>query len=113
MSVEICECVMRDGLQAFPKVISAKDKIKLIAALAECGFKIIEATSFANPKVIPQFKDAADGLATIPRPAGVKFVGLVPNMKGMERGLGLKAIGRGVDAIIAVVSASESHNRDN
>lgn len=104
---------MRDGLQAFPKVISCEDKVSLINSLSDCGFKIIEATSFAHPKHIPQFKDAADVLAKVDRAQGVRYVGLIPNMKGMERALGLHELNSGVDAIIAVVAASDSYNLEN
>jgi hydroxymethylglutaryl-CoA lyase len=52
--------------------------------------------------------DAADVMAGIRRPAGVSYIGLVPNETGARN-----AIAAGVDEIAVVVSASESHNHSN
>ena len=59
-AVTICECFARDGLQHEPDFIATEVKRELIMRFAALGFKRIEATSYSNPKVVPQFADASD-----------------------------------------------------
>jgi hydroxymethylglutaryl-CoA lyase len=68
----------------------------------------IEATSFVSPKAVPNLRDAEAVMAGIRRNADVTYVALVPNARGAER-----ALASGVDEIVLVVSASETHNRAN
>ncbi len=68
-AVTICECFARDGLQHEPDFIATEVKRELIMRFAALGFKRIEATSYSNPKVVPQFADASDLLKTLRRAA--------------------------------------------
>ena len=53
--VTVYEVGPRDGLQNQKKLIATQDKINLINALTECGFKKVEVTSFVSPKwLMPQ-----------------------------------------------------------
>ena len=106
--VTITEVGPRDGLQNEDRNLPLEQKIELIDRLSATGLTRIEAVSFVHPKAIPQMVDAADVMAGIRRPAGVTYVGLVPNETGARN-----AIAAGVDEIAVVVSASESHNRSN
>jgi hydroxymethylglutaryl-CoA lyase len=60
-SVELIEVGPRDGLQNLPFLETAH-KLFLIGKLAEAGIRNIEVTSFASPKVIPQFADNVEVL---------------------------------------------------
>ena len=71
--VTLCECFARDGLQHEPDFVATSAKRELIERFAALGFKRIEATSYSNPKVVPQFADASDLLKSLPRREGVFY----------------------------------------
>jgi hydroxymethylglutaryl-CoA lyase len=111
-AVTVCECFARDGLQR-EKFVQTKEKVKIINRISEAGFKKIEVTSFAHPKYLPQFQDAEELLTRIKRVKGVRYLALIPNMRGLERMLTLCERGSGPDGIIVIVTASESYNKKN
>ena len=63
----LCECFARDGLQHEPEFVPTAVKRALIERFAAMGFARIEATSYSNPKVVPQFADASAALAATRR----------------------------------------------
>jgi len=69
--VKVCECWVRDGIQGQAEFVPTDQKIELINRMIDVGFKRIEATSFAHPKLIPQFADGMDVLKGIRRPDDV------------------------------------------
>jgi hydroxymethylglutaryl-CoA lyase len=69
---------------------------------------VIEATSFVNPKAVPQLADAEELLRALKRRGGVRYPVLVPNEKGLDR-----ALGAGATEIAVFASASESYSRKN
>ncbi len=56
-------------------------QVRFIDALSASGLRAIEATSFVNPKWVPQMADASDVLARISQRPGVSYSVLVPNLK--------------------------------
>lgn len=106
--VVIFEVGPRDGLQNQKEFIPTEQKIKLINKLTAAGCKKIEVTSFVNPKWVPQMKDAKEVYAGIEKKEGVVYSALIPNLKGLE--LALEA---GLQEVVTIISASESHNRKN
>jgi hydroxymethylglutaryl-CoA lyase len=56
--VVLCECFARDGLQHEAEFVATETKRALIEQFAALGFQRVEATSYSNPKVVPQFADA-------------------------------------------------------
>lgn len=107
-SITISEVGPRDGLQMEQVHLSSADKVRLITALADAGLRRIEITGFVHPKVIPQFKDAADVARTVPRREGVHYAAFVPNRQGAEN-----AVAAGVDELKCGIAASETFNRLN
>jgi len=107
--VKICECWARDGLQGEDQVIPTEKKIAIINRMVDIGFKRIEATSFAHPKLIKQFSDSLEVLKRIKRPPEVTFIAIIPNDKGLDRLLEACDQGYGVQEITAILSASEDH----
>ena len=107
-TIDICEVGPRDGLQSEARIWSVEERINLIDRLSATGVKRIEAVSFVNPKRVPQMADAETVMAGIQRIAGVSFVGLALNLRGVER-----AIDAGVDEVRYVVVASETFNQKN
>ncbi|MBV7409440.1 hydroxymethylglutaryl-CoA lyase [Maritimibacter sp. DP1N21-5] len=107
-TVELVEVGPRDGLQNEARLIPAAEKIALVDALSETGFRRIEVASFVSPKWVPQMADGAEVLAGISRRAGVTYMALAPNMKGFERAMAAKA-----DEVAIFASASEGFSRAN
>ena len=58
--VVLCECFARDGLQHETEFVPTETKRALIERFGALGFQRIEATSYSNPKVVPQFADASE-----------------------------------------------------
>jgi hydroxymethylglutaryl-CoA lyase len=105
---EVIEVCPRDGFQNVQVPIPTSEKIAILDALAEAGFKTIEVTSFVGPAV-PQMADAAEVMRDFKRKHGaIEAMALVPNVKGAEN-----ALSAGADTLNFVLSASESHNREN
>jgi hydroxymethylglutaryl-CoA lyase len=114
-SVRIREVGPRDGFQNEPEVLDTADKVSLIDCLSGTGLARIEVTSFVRPDVIPQLADAEHVLRSIGRRRGVSYTVLIPNERGLERGLALmeEAGERLFDEVNLFLSASETHNRKN
>ena len=106
--VQIVEVGPRDGLQAESRTLPTETKLALIERLADAGHTVIEATSFVNPKAVPQLADADELLRALKRREGVRYPVLVPNERGLER-----ALSAGADEIAVFASASESYSRKN
>ena len=102
-TVEIVDVSPRDGLQSDAAMVSTADKVELIGRLVEAGVRRLEATSFVNPKRVPQMADAEALMEAQPRPDGVSYIGLVMNRRGLDR-----ALAAGVDEINAVVVCSDT-----
>ena len=106
--VQLVEVGPRDGLQNETACISTSEKIAFVNRLAEAGHSVIEVSAFVSPKWVPQMADAADVVAGITRRPGVRYIALVPNLRGLER-----ALGAGADEVVVFPSASEAFSRAN
>ena len=104
----ICEVGPRDGLQIISDVMPTAAKLEWITAEAAAGVPEIEVASFVPPKLLPQFADSEQVAAAALKIPGLTVTALVPNLRGAER-----AFETGVHKVNFVLSASESHNREN
>jgi hydroxymethylglutaryl-CoA lyase len=111
--VVLCECFARDGLQHEAEFVPTATKRALIERFAELGFRRVEATSYSNPKVVPQFADASALLAALVRREGVHYKATCANVRAVERALADRDLGFGVTEISLLVSASEAHSMRN
>ncbi len=102
-SVGIVEVGPRDGLQNQKQLLTTDQKLAFVTRALDAGLTRIEATSFVNPKRVPQMADAAELMARVPRRDGVRYIGLALNLKGAER-----AIEAGCDEVGAVAIASDT-----
>jgi len=109
----LCECFARDGLQHEPGFVSTATKRTLIERFAALGFSRIEATSYSNPKVVPQFADASDLLRSLPRAEGVFYKSTCANLRAVERAIADLDAGFGANEISLLVSATEAHTQKN
>lgn len=112
-AVTLCECFARDGLQHEPDFVPTATKRALIERFAALGFRRVEATSYSNPQVVPQFADASELLRSLPRRAGIHYKATCANPKALARALADLEAGCGVNEISLLVSATESHTQKN
>lgn len=105
--VKVREVATRDGFQSWPEFVPTEKKVEVISSLIKAGIRDFEATSFVNPKAIPQMADAAQLMAALPKSDSV-YAALVPNLKGAQM-----AAEAGVDQMAAIISASDAHNQAN
>src|SRR5436309_2299017 len=112
-AVTLCECFARDGLQHEPAFVPTATKRALVERFAALGFKRVEATSYSNPKVVPQFADASDLLKTLERRPGTFYKATCANVRAVERALADLDAGHGANEISLLVSATEGHSQKN
>jgi hydroxymethylglutaryl-CoA lyase len=112
-AVTLCECFARDGLQHEPAFIPTDIKRALVERFAALGFPRVEATSYSNPKVVPQFSDASELLRSLSRSSGVFYKATCANPKAVQRAVADLDAGYGVNEISLLVSATEAHTRKN
>ena len=108
MHVKICEVAPRDGLQNHSRDVSTQDKIAMVNALSPCGFHSIEVTSFVSPKWVPKMADASDVMGGISRRAGVAYIVLCPNDRGVDN-----ARGHNPDYICIFPASTNAFSRRN
>src|SRR5258707_11014250 len=112
-AVTLCECFARDGLQHEPAFIPTPTKRRLVERFAALGFPRVEATSYSNPKIVPQFADASELLRTLARAPSVFYKATCANVRAVERALADLEAGHGANEISLLVSATESHTQKN
>lgn len=106
--VIVVEVGPRDGLQNEAQPVPTARKIAFIDALSAAGLPLIEATSFVNPRAVPQMADASEVMLGITRFPGVRYPVLLPNERGLER-----ARAAGVDAIALFTAATDEFAQAN
>jgi hydroxymethylglutaryl-CoA lyase len=111
--VTLCECFARDGLQHEPQFVPTAAKRALVERFAALGFPRVEATSYSNPEVVPQFADASVVLKSLRRIPSVHYKATCANLRAVERALADLDAGHGASEISLLVSATESHSRKN
>ncbi len=111
--VILCECFARDGLQHEPAFVPTATKRALVERFAAIGFPRVEATSYSNPKVVPQFADASELLKDLVHLPGVYYKATCANTRAVHRALQDLDAGFGVNEISLLVSATEAHSQKN
>ncbi|MDI1463098.1 hydroxymethylglutaryl-CoA lyase [Catellatospora sp. KI3] len=106
---QIVEVGPRDGLQNEKTLLPTAVKVEYITRAVAAGVRRIEAVAFAHPARVPQMADAEAVLAAVPRPAGVSYIGLVLNRRGLDRALA----SAGVDEVNYVVVATDEFSQRN
>jgi hydroxymethylglutaryl-CoA lyase len=112
-AVTLCECFARDGLQHEAAFVPTAAKRSLVERFALLGFARVEATSYSNPKVVPQFADATELLRSLQRKSGVYYKATCANLRAVERAIADLDAGFGANEISLLVSATESHSQRN
>jgi hydroxymethylglutaryl-CoA lyase len=112
-AVTLCECFARDGLQHEPAFVPTAVKRALVERFAAIGFPRVEATSYSNPAVVPQFSDASELLKSLSRKENTHYKATCANPKAVQRALVDLDAGYGANEISLLVSATESHTQKN
>lgn len=117
-AITIVDVAPRDGLQSDGAVVSTEAKLELIRRIVAAGIRRVEATSFVNPKRVPQMADADQVMAGLHELRSnsdtgdplrsASFIGLVLNVRGLER-----ALDAGCDEVNAVVVVSDTFSEKN
>lgn len=107
-SVVVREVGLRDGLQSVAAFLPTEQKLQWCRLEHASGVPEIEVSSFVPPKLLAQFKDAAEVVSQACRLPGLTASALVPNLKGAQR-----AIEAGAHKLNYVLSVSEAHNQAN
>ena len=105
--IEICEVVLRDGLQNEKVSPDLAQRRKIHDLLFAAGIRRFEAGSMVNPKAVPQMA-LTDELCRLLPADQAEYRVLVLNRKGVER-----AIECGVAKAKLTVSVSETHQIKN
>ena len=113
MSVVLCECFARDGLQHETVEVPTATKVALIDEMTAAGFPRIEATSYSHPTRVPVFGDASAVLARIARGPGVQYKATCPNERAVARALEDLSAGHGATEVSFLASATEGHTERN
>lgn len=107
-SVRIVEVGPRDGLQNEKQAIDIATRVQLVNMLRAAGLKSIEAGSFVNPAWVPQMAGSEEVFTQIKRDDKVRYVALVPNLKGFERAISVTA-----NEVAIFGAASEAFSKKN
>ncbi|HEX6446301.1 MAG TPA: hydroxymethylglutaryl-CoA lyase [Streptosporangiales bacterium] len=106
--VHVREVGPRDGFQAETAHIPVDAKVAIIEELSRTGVPTIQATSVVHPRAVPQLADAEEVMRRIARRDGVRYSVLVPNLRGAQRAVGMRA-----DEWDLMLSVTDSHSRSN
>jgi hydroxymethylglutaryl-CoA lyase len=107
--VRLTEVGPRDGLQNEGVPVPTDAKVAFVRALVAAGLREVEVSSFVRADRVPQLADAEDVFARLgPPPAGVTYLALVPNARGLERALASR-----VGKVAVFTAATETFNRAN
>jgi hydroxymethylglutaryl-CoA lyase len=104
----VAEVGPRDGLQSFARWIDTDTKVRIIDLLSDLGLPVIEASSFAHPKIVPHLRDAEEVFQRIKRKPGTTYRALVPNAHGARRA----AIAK-VDEMLGLITISATYTKKN
>ena len=107
-SITLVEVGPRDGLQSEPEILPTDSKVEFISKAIEAGIRRLEVASFVHPKRVPQMADAEALIGRLPDLAGVSYIGLIMNERGLDRALETK-----INEIGMVVLSTDSYNRKN
>ncbi len=107
-SILVTEVGPRDGLQNEKGLVPTEAKLAFLEALVDAGATRVEAGSFVSPKWVPAMADTPEIYQRLSRRPGVKYIALVPNLRGLEGALALQ-----VTDIAVFTAASETFNKKN
>lgn len=114
-TVDLSELIAREGPQHHEKFISTEAKLWMVHAAIDCGFKRLEATNFANPRNVPQFRDAHEVMNRIDKKKreGIEITTVTISDRAIREAVKARQEGYGPERIVQMISTSEAHNLRN
>jgi hydroxymethylglutaryl-CoA lyase len=116
--VTMLELLLRDGLQHSDKIIPTETKVWFADQMVKAGYRYIEVTNFAHPKLLPQCRDAEETLKQVSaleslkhRDVHLKCYGMT--VKAFERAAECKQKGYGPTSVAFTISAEDLHGCRN
>jgi hydroxymethylglutaryl-CoA lyase len=106
--VTVVEVGPRDGLQNESVRISAEDKVTFVDMLSAAGAPVIEIAAWVRADWVPQMADSPAVAQRITRRPGVRYTGLVPNLRGLQY-----ARDAGMTDVAVFAAASETFSQRN
>jgi hydroxymethylglutaryl-CoA lyase len=106
--VRYVECP-RDAWQGLARSVPSERKLRHLALLLDAGFVHLDLASFVSPRAVPQMADSDAVVAQLAPPAEVELLGIVVNLRGLERALALPQLG----AVGYPLSVSDTFQRRN
>ncbi|MFN8606928.1 MAG: hydroxymethylglutaryl-CoA lyase [Vulcanimicrobiota bacterium] len=106
--IRLVEVGPRDGLQNEKEIVPVEVKLQFIEALAQAGYREIEATAFVSPRWIPQLADAEEVSHQLRPHPDLVYTALIPNRKGLQR-----ALDCGYQRVAVFTAASEAFSQKN
>ena len=99
-------------------MLTTESKLELVERIVTTAPASVEITSFVRADLIPALADSSDLCTRLAdaewlhkaRDGGMRFAGLVPNMRGYET---LRAHDDVLDTVCVLTSATESHSKAN
>ncbi len=124
--VSLGDITVRDGFQHEEKFISTAAKIFYIEEMVFAGCRHLEVTNLANPRIMPQFRDAEEILTYLRGDVfrkkcekrginvdDVCFTAVTIREPAVDRAIRLKEKGIGPDRLLMMVSTEEEHHFAN
>ncbi|MBW1777808.1 MAG: pyruvate carboxyltransferase [Deltaproteobacteria bacterium] len=124
--VTLGDITVRDGFQHEEKFISTAAKIFYIEEMVFAGCRHLEVTNLANPRIMPQFRDAEEILAYLRGDVfrkkcekrginvdDVCFTAVTIREPAVDRAIRLREKGIGPDRLLMMVSTEEEHHYAN
>ena len=116
--ITMLELLLRDGLQHAHKIIPTETKVWFADQMVKAGYRYIEVTNFAHPKLMPQCRDAEEVMKQVSALPSVKQNGVHLKCYGMtikafERAAQCMQSGFGPTSVAFTISAEDLHGCRN
>lgn len=130
--VELADITVRDGIQSLETVLSTDEKVAFLEGLILAGFKRVEVSNYAHPKLVPFFNDIDEVFKRllnsktvghllkqnrtpddIARGDCVELTAVTITRRAAERAFDAYRKGYGPDRILQMVSTDPRHHKRN
>lgn len=131
-AVELADITIRDGIQSLETILSTEEKVDFLERLILAGFKRVEVSNYAHPKLVPFFNDIDEvfkRLLNSPRVGHllkqnsspeevakgecVELTAVAISRRAAERAFDAYRKGYGPDRILQMVSTDPKHHKRN
>jgi hydroxymethylglutaryl-CoA lyase len=131
-AVELADITVRDGIQSLETILSTEEKVEFLEGLILAGFKRVEVSNYAHPKLVPFFNDIDEVFKRllnsekvghllkqnrspedVAKGEFVELTAVTITRRAAERAFDAYRNGHGPDRILQMVSTDPRHHRRN